>query len=76
MDGVLFKIDFEKVYGKVKWPFLQQVMHMKRFDPWWCHWIKHFVQGGSAGQVNYHIGHYFQTKKIFKARWSTIPYAI
>ena len=23
MDGVIFKIDFEKVYDKVKWPFLQ-----------------------------------------------------
>ena len=26
MDGVLFKIDFEKAYDKVKWPFLQQVL--------------------------------------------------
>jgi hypothetical protein len=25
MDGVLFKIDFENAYDKVKWPFLQQV---------------------------------------------------
>jgi hypothetical protein len=26
MDGVLFKIDFEKAYDKVKWPFLQQTL--------------------------------------------------
>jgi hypothetical protein len=25
MDGVLFKIDFEKVYEKVKWSFLQKL---------------------------------------------------
>ena len=31
MDGVLFKIDFEKAYDKVKWSFIQQVMGMKGF---------------------------------------------
>ena len=29
MDRVIFKIDFEKAYDKVKWSFLQQVMRMK-----------------------------------------------
>jgi hypothetical protein len=29
LDGVLFKIDFEKAYDKVKWSFLQQVLRMK-----------------------------------------------
>jgi hypothetical protein len=33
MDGVLFKIDFEKAYDKVNWPFLQQTMRMKGFSP-------------------------------------------
>jgi hypothetical protein len=28
MDGVLFKTDFEKAYGMVKWPFMQQVMRI------------------------------------------------
>ena len=23
LDGVIFKVDFEKAYDKVKWPFLQ-----------------------------------------------------
>jgi hypothetical protein len=32
LDGVLLKIDFEKAYYKVKWPFLQQVLHMKGFN--------------------------------------------
>jgi mannosylglycoprotein endo-beta-mannosidase len=40
MDGVLFKIDFEKAYDKVKWPFLQQVLRMKGFNPIWCDRIK------------------------------------
>ena len=29
LDGVRFKINFEKAYDKVKWPFLQQALRMK-----------------------------------------------
>jgi hypothetical protein len=29
IDGVLFKINFEKAYNKVKWDFLQQALRMK-----------------------------------------------
>jgi hypothetical protein len=30
-DGIIFKIDFEKAYDKVKWDFLQQTLRMKGF---------------------------------------------
>jgi hypothetical protein len=64
LDGVLFKIDFEKAYDKVKWSFLQQTLRMKGFAPEWCRMISQYVQGGSVGvKVNDDIGHYFQTKK-------------
>ena len=64
MDGVLFKIDFEKAYDKVKWSFLQQTLRMKGFAPEWCKLIEQFVQGGSVGiRVNDDIGHFFQTRK-------------
>ena len=35
-DGVIFKIDFEKAYDKVKWSFLQQTLRMKGFSGKWC----------------------------------------
>jgi hypothetical protein len=64
MDGVLFKIDFEKAYDKVKWSFHQQVLRMKGFDPKCCEFIKQFIQRGSVGiRVNDDIGHNFQTRK-------------
>ena len=64
MNGVLLKIDFEKAYDKVQWPFLQQVLRMKGFDPKWCEWIEQFVSRGSVGiKVNDDLGRYFQTRK-------------
>jgi hypothetical protein len=64
MDGVIFKIEFEKAYDKVNWAFLQQAMRMKVFPPMWCDWVARFVQGGSVGiRVNDDIGHYFQNLK-------------
>lgn len=62
-NGIVFKIDFEKAYDKVKWSFLQQTLRMKGFSPKWCRWVEGMVQGGSVGiKVNDNIGHYFQTK--------------
>jgi hypothetical protein len=63
-NGVIFKIDFEKAYDKVKWSFLQQTLRMKGFSPKWCRWIQNMVSGGSVGiKVNDDIGPYFQMKR-------------
>ena len=57
-------MDFEKVYDKVKWPFLQQALRMKGFDQSWRDHVDSFTQKGSVGiTVNDDIGHYFQTHK-------------
>jgi hypothetical protein len=64
LDGVLIKIDFEKAYDKVKWPFHHQVLKMKGFLVKWCDWVTKFIQGDSVEfKVNDGIGHYFQTLK-------------
>ena len=68
-NGVIFKIDFEKAYDKVKWSFLQQTLRMKGFSQKWCEWVQSFTQGGNVNiKVNDQLGSYFQTKKRFKAR--------
>jgi hypothetical protein len=63
-DGVILKLDFEKAYDKLKWPFIQQVFRMKGFSPTWCEWISKVMSKGSvAVKVNENLGHYFQTRK-------------
>jgi hypothetical protein len=63
-DGLLVKIDFEKVYNKINWSFVQQTLRMKGFSPKWCQWVASFVEGGHMGiRVNDQDGTKFQTKK-------------
>ena len=74
LDGVVFKVDFEKAYDKVKWPFLQQAMRMKGFNWAWRDQVDYFVQKGSVGvKVNDDIGHYFQTHKGLRQGDSMSP---
>jgi hypothetical protein len=40
---VILKIDFDKVYDKVKWLFLQQTLIMKVFSDEWCALIQSFI---------------------------------
>ena len=64
MSGVVFKIDFEKAYDKVKWPFLLQALRMKGFSTKWISWVRSFISGGSvAVNVNDDVGNFFQTRK-------------
>jgi hypothetical protein len=59
-DGVILKLDFEKAYDKLKWPFVQQVLMMKGFSSTWCEWIsKVMTRGSVAIKVNDNIGHFF-----------------
>ena len=61
---MIFKIDFEKAYDKVIWPFLLQTLRMKGFSEEWCTWIHNFITRGSVAiKVNDDVGRYFQTKK-------------
>lgn len=64
LSGVILKIDFEKAYHKVKWPFMLQTLYMKGFSPEWISSIESFISGGRrAIKVNDDVGRLFQTKK-------------
>ena len=61
---MILKLDFEKAYVNLKWPFVQQVLRMKGFSPTWCEWISKVMSRGSvAVKVNNNIRHFFQTIK-------------
>jgi hypothetical protein len=48
-NGVILEIEFEKAYDKVKWPFVKQVLEMKRFSTKWCQWIDTIIKGVMSG---------------------------
>jgi hypothetical protein len=61
-SGVLFKIDFEKAFDKVKWSFLLQVLEMKGFPNIWNDMVMKVVKGGRVAiKVNDKNGPYFST---------------
>jgi hypothetical protein len=67
MSGVILKIDFEKVYDKFKWSFLQQILRMKGFSKEWRALIHNFSFGGSVAiKINDDVCRYFQTKKCLR----------
>ena len=74
LDGVVFKVDFEKAYDKVKWPFLQQALRMHEFNESWSSQVDTFIQQGRGGiKVNDDTGHYFQTHKGLRQGDSMSP---
>jgi hypothetical protein len=59
-NGVILKLDIEKAYDKVKWPFIQQVLRMKGFSETWCGWIQQIILKGNVSvKVNDDLSHSF-----------------
>jgi hypothetical protein len=63
-QGVLFKIDFEKAYDKVRWNFVSKVLWEKGFPETWIHQVMSTVQGGQVCvNVNGERTQYFKNIK-------------
>jgi hypothetical protein len=62
--GIIMKLDFEKTYDKVPWPFLMEVLERKRFPLKWIEWVQQALTGGRVGtNLNGEFGNYFRTFK-------------
>ena len=58
LKAVILKLDFEKAYDSVSWPFLRRVLLAKGFDGPLVHRIMQLVLGGHTtisvnGQVSF-----------------------
>ena len=63
-NALLFEVDFEKAYDKIKWPFVYKMLKLKNFPDKWCDWVMETMRGGHVGiKVNDEIGPYFKTFK-------------
>jgi hypothetical protein len=64
VSGILLKIDFEKVYDKVNWEFMKEVLVLKGFPGRWCDWVMQAVEGAKVCiNVNSEQGRFFGTSK-------------
>jgi hypothetical protein len=65
--GIIMKLDFEKAYDKVSWPFLMEVLERNFFPLKWIELIQHAVTGGRVGiNLNREPGNFFRTLKGLK----------
>lgn len=56
----ILKIDFKKAHDRVRWDFLEEVLHKKGFDHKWVSWMMQLVRGGhTAININGEVGPYF-----------------
>jgi mannosylglycoprotein endo-beta-mannosidase len=63
-QGMIFKIDFEKAYDRVRWNFLEEVLQGKSFPQQWINWVMQIVKGGHVCiNVNGTRGPYFRTMR-------------
>jgi hypothetical protein len=73
-DGVLFKIDFEKAFDKIKWPFLLQILEMKGLPNKFNDWIMNAVSIGKVTiKVNDENGHFFQLSRVLDKGTLCLP---
>ena len=62
--SVFLKLDFEKAYDRVSWPFLQEVLLKKGLDPALVQKVMQLVKGGqTAISINGEVGPYFRNKR-------------
>jgi len=59
-EGLVLKLDFEKVCNKINWEFLMECLIQRGFPKKWCSWIWSVMTSGTLSvKVNELMGSYF-----------------
>lgn len=67
MDGVMFKLDYEKAFDNLDWEFLLNTLSAKGFSRKWVHWIEMCLISSSAScLINGQQGNSFKIKRGLK----------
>lgn len=57
----ILTIDFEKAYDRVRWDFLEEILHKKGCDHKWVSWMMQLVRGGQTViNINGEVGPFFR----------------
>jgi hypothetical protein len=73
--GVVVKLDFEKAFDMVNWPFLLRCLQVRGFSRTWCEWISKVLKDGTvAVRLNNKLGPYFQSCKGVRQVTSCHPF--
>ena len=73
---ILFKINFEKDFDKIKWPFLVQVLEIKGFPHKFGDMVMHIVLGGKLELKLMARLSLFLNAPRTKARGPVVPFAL
>ncbi len=63
-QGAIFKIDFERAFDHINWPFLSELLLVRGFGAKWISWISNLLHSSStAVLLNGIPGHSFSCKR-------------
>jgi hypothetical protein len=56
-EGLVLKLEYEKTYDMVDWPFLEEMLSTRGFGPKWRNWVMKLVRGGGGGSITIRINY-------------------
>ena len=62
-SGISLKLDYEKMYGRVSWSFLEDMLYSRGFGTKGISWILRLIGGSICVRINDEYSAYFKHDK-------------